>query len=228
MNSNGDSEISGLIQPLGLNEAYSVKTPDDNRRLYAKWAATYESDFVDKEKYRYPKAVAELFAQVVPRSELLVVIDVGTGTGLTGTYLSRLCPEMIVDGVDISVEMLGEARKKYRENGAAVYRDLFERDLTLSVNETRAPYDALICSGTFTHGHLGPDALDNLISLVRPSGWFVIGVNNEHFAGRGFEEKTKSLVETGKITSLEVRIIQVYEEGSSHYGDQARVLIFQK
>ena len=36
---------------LGLDEAYSVKTPDDNRRLYAKWAATYESSFVDAKQY---------------------------------------------------------------------------------------------------------------------------------------------------------------------------------
>ena len=39
-------------QPLGLDEAYSVKTPEDNRRLYAKWAATYESSFVDAKQYR--------------------------------------------------------------------------------------------------------------------------------------------------------------------------------
>ena len=31
---------------IGLDDAYSLKTPEDNKNLYAKWAATYESDFV--------------------------------------------------------------------------------------------------------------------------------------------------------------------------------------
>jgi len=53
-------------QVLGLDEAYSVKTPEDNRRLYAKWAATYESSFVDAKQYRYPKAISEVFNERVP------------------------------------------------------------------------------------------------------------------------------------------------------------------
>ncbi|MEI9907790.1 MAG: hypothetical protein WDO06_07755 [Actinomycetota bacterium] len=59
-----------------------------------KWAATYESGFVDKEKYRYPKAVAELFSQVCNGFDIKCVVDVGTGTGLTGTYLSAQLSEV--------------------------------------------------------------------------------------------------------------------------------------
>ncbi len=69
-------------EPLGLEQAYSVKTPDDNRRLYAAWAATYESSFVDAKQYRYPKAIAEVFNDVV--GPVIRVLDIGTGTGLTG------------------------------------------------------------------------------------------------------------------------------------------------
>ena len=50
---------------IGLDDAYSVKTPEDNKRLYAKWAATYDSSFVDAKQYRYPKAISEVFDQVV-------------------------------------------------------------------------------------------------------------------------------------------------------------------
>jgi hypothetical protein len=34
---------------------------------------------------------------------------------------------------------------------------------------------------------LGPDALKNVLALVRPAGWIVIGVNNEHFEGKDFK-----------------------------------------
>ena len=60
-------------EALGLDEAYSVKTPEDNKRLYAKWAATYDSSFVDAKQYRYPKAISEVFDQVVgavPKNQL--------------------------------------------------------------------------------------------------------------------------------------------------------------
>ncbi|MDH3441269.1 MAG: hypothetical protein OEM63_10990 [Gammaproteobacteria bacterium] len=38
-------------QKLGLDDAYSVETPEDNIRLYADWASTYESDFVASNGY---------------------------------------------------------------------------------------------------------------------------------------------------------------------------------
>ncbi|MDP1719418.1 MAG: class I SAM-dependent methyltransferase [Candidatus Nanopelagicaceae bacterium] len=213
--------------PLGLDEAYSVKTPDDNRRLYAKWASTYESEFVEKKRYRYPKAIAEVFSEKVPL-DVLHVVDVGTGTGLTGTYLVAHRPEMTIDGIDISPEMLEQAKAKARFNGKPVYRDLFERDLTQEVLLTRDPYDALICSGTFTHGHLGPEAIENLTALVRHGGWLVIGVNNEHFIARGFEGYLAKLTAEAVISEPIILRVDVYEEGSIHRGDQARILIFMR
>jgi hypothetical protein len=94
------------------------------------------------------------------------------------------------------------------------------------VNEFE-PYDALICSGTFTHGHLGPDALKNVLSLVRPAGWIVIGVNNEHFEGKDFQAELDSLADAKRITAPEILRIDVYEKGSPHFGDQARVILAQ-
>ena len=209
---------------LGLDEAYSVQTPEDNKRLYAKWAATYDSSFVDAKQYRYPKAVSELFDQVVTDS-VVRVLDLGTGTGLTGMYLSRLRPEIALDGMDISPEMLEQARLKARTDGSAVYRQLYERDLTRDVPNENAPYEALISSGTFTHGHLGPESLRNLLPLLAHDGWLVVGVNNEHFEAKDFAGELDALVSIGAITQPEILRIDVYEPGSVHYGDQARVIV---
>jgi len=208
---------------LGLDEAYSVKTPDDNRRLYAKWAATYESSFVDAKQYRYPKAIAEVFNDVLPA--VTRVLDIGTGTGLTGMYVTRLRPAVIIDGMDISPEMLAQAQRKTREDGSVVYRALYERDLTVAVPNENEPYEALFSSGTFTHGHLGPECLRNLLPLLAHDGWLVVGVNNEHFETKGFAGELDSLVALGAIQTPEILRIDVYEPGSVHYGDQARVIL---
>ena len=213
-------------ETLGLEAAYSVKSPDDNRRLYAKWAATYETSFVDAKQYRYPKAIAEVFNDVV--GPVTRVLDIGTGTGLTGMYLQRLRPDLVIDGMDISPEMLEQAKLKMREDGAAVYRALYERDLTKTVLNENPPYEALFSSGTFTHGHLGPECLTNLLPLVEDNGWLVVGVNNEHFESKGFEQELSSLVDLGLIQGPEILRIDAYEPGSVHYGDQARVIITRK
>ena len=209
---------------LGLDEAYSVQTPEDNKRLYAKWAATYDSSFVDAKQYRYPKAISEVFDQVVTDS-VHRVLDIGTGTGLTGMYLSRLRPEIELEGMDISPEMLGQAQLKQRNDSSPVYRKLYERDLTRDVANENAPYEALISSGTFTHGHLGPECLRNLLPLLANNGWLVVGVNNEHFEGKNFAGELASLVEKGAIAEPQILRIDVYEPGSVHYGDQARVIV---
>ncbi len=209
---------------LGLDEAYSVQTPEDNKRLYAKWAATYDSSFVDAKQYRYPKAISEVFDQVVTDS-VHRVLDIGTGTGLTGMYLSRLRPEVELDGMDISPEMLGQAQLKQRNDSSPVYGKLYERDLTRDVANENAPYEALISSGTFTHGHLGPECLRNLLPLLANNGWLVVGVNNEHFEGKNFAGELASLVEKGAIAEPQILRIDVYEPGSVHYGDQARVIV---
>jgi len=223
-----DKPDSQDSQSPGLDDAYSVKTPDDNRQLYAKWADTYETIFVATQKYRYPQAISEVFHNVITSANISSVVDIGTGTGLTGMYLSSLRPNLIIDGVDISPEMLTKAREKKRLDGSSVYQLLLEKDMSKPAVTPNSPYDALICSGTFTHGHLGPEALDNLIKLVRPDGWYVIGVNNEHFEAREFDKKLNQLIETNQIADLQILKIQVYEPGSDHYGDQARVLVFRR
>ena len=200
---------------IGLNDAYSLKTPEDNKKLYAKWAATYESDFVDKQGYKHPQVIAEIFHNNLP--EIKKVIDIGTGTGLVGKYLKALRPEIIIDGIDISPEMLAEAAKK------KVYRNLFEQDLTLPVSNTDAPYDALVTIGTFTHGHLGIEVLDNLIPLVKTDGYFVVAVNEKYFHEHNFLDK----ILTKKRNLIHMDKVHVYEESSEHHQSMNVVMIFQ-
>ena len=205
---------------ISLDDAYSLKSPAENRALYAKWARTYESEFVINEGYEHPKVISELFDNLTP--QVRSVIDIGTGTGLVGHYLHQLRPKILIDGVDISPEMLAEARKK------GVYRNLYERDLTEPIKGMDAPYDALICIGIFTHGHLGPEVLANLIPIIRSGGYFVIGINAKFFKSENFEAKFEELHEVALITKPIFQEIKVYKEGSAHENSLNVVAIFQK
>ena len=121
-----------------LDAAYGLKTPDDNKRLYAAWAETYDAGFAADMDYRLPERVVEAFAARRPSGPIL---DIGAGTGLVGHCLATfgLGP---VDGVDISQEMLDVAAKR------GVYARLFTGDMTGRLEVEDGAYGAVISSGT--------------------------------------------------------------------------------
>ncbi|MXZ52064.1 MAG: class I SAM-dependent methyltransferase [Acidimicrobiaceae bacterium] len=192
-----------------LKAAYAVKSPDDNRELYSKWAATYE-EFLETYRYIYARQVAEMF---VERSSTHTepVLDAGCGTGRVGLELSRLGVSP-VDGIDISPEMLDKARAMSGPGGVPSYRRLMEADLTGPIALETGSYSGVVSSGAFTHGHLGPDALSELLRVARPGAVCIIGVNTSIFESNGFKGRFERYASDGVIDDLEVQLRHVYEE----------------
>ncbi len=201
-----------------LDAAYALETPDDNRELYAKWAATYEDDFVAARGYEYHLRVAELL--VAGDRPTGPVLDVGCGTGVVGVALRERGVEAI-DGVDISPEMLDQAASK------GVYRQLLEADLTVGMDVADDTYAGLTSSGTFTHGHLPPEPLGELIRVAMPGARCAIGVNTAHFAELGFEAWLDVAVTDARIEPYAVHRIKVYEDSDPSIDDQmSDVVVF--
>ena len=211
---------------INLEDAYALETPDDNRNLYRNWASTYDDDFALRNKYVYPKSISSICAGLVDTTSQLSILDIGCGTGIVCTCLSELLRTSIIDGVDISPEMLEVAQSKIRADANPVYSQLFEADLTKPISFADAKYDVAISAGTFTHGHLGPDALLNVLSVVRPGGRMVVGINKEHFGANGFKASLQQAQVSKRISAPTFSEVQIYDEGSPHYGDLALVTTF--
>ena len=211
---------------LGLDAAYSLETPDDNRRLYAKWAGSYDRDFIQANGYVYHENVVAIFLGA-GGSAGGAVLDVGCGTGIVGVALGDM-GEATVDGIDISPEMLEQARAKQTVYGTPDYRNLVAADLTDSIPLGDDTYNGIISTGTFTHGHLGPEALDELVRVAAPSAVCAIGVNAEHWTELSFDRWFADRSRDGLITSPEVVNVSIYEamEGE-HAGDRSNVAVFQ-
>ena len=192
-----------------LKAAYAVKSPDDNRELYAKWAATYEQ-FLNDYRYIYARQVAEMFAER-SSTHTEAVLDAGCGTGRLGWELSRLGISP-VDGIDISPEMLAEAGTLTGPDGAPSYRRLMEADLTGPIDLETDSYSGLVSSGVFTHGHLGPDALAELLRVVRPGSAGVIGINASIYESNGYKDRLERYAADGVIGDLEAQFRKVYED----------------
>ena len=211
---------------MDLDDAYAVKTPEDSRRLYAAWAATYNETFIKANDYVYPRTLAQKFDEKISKTNIDKVVDIGCGTGAVGSYLANLRPNLSIDGFDISPEMLAEAATLRRIDNSPVYNNLIEIDLTAEL-PTRS-YDAMTSSGTFTHGHLGPETLLSLIQLVRVNGWFVIGINAQHFELRGFAATLRKAHESGSISEVRLYEEQVYGPTSPHFGDTTQIAVFSR
>lgn len=213
-----------------LADAYSVETPGDNRRLYAAWASTYDSEFIASHGYVYHESVvAALLDRCHPDGP---VLDVGCGTGVVGVELRRRGVE-VVDGVDLSAEMLAVAATKEHADGSPVYRSLIEADLTATTSLDRGAYSAVVSAGTFTHGHLGPDPIDELLAVSRPGAVLALGVNARHFDDSGFADWFAAAIADGRVRDLEIVEHPIYDEArysaddaAEHAGSTAAVAVF--
>ncbi|MEM9278162.1 MAG: class I SAM-dependent methyltransferase [Pseudomonadota bacterium] len=176
-----------------LNRAYSLQTEDESRALYKDWAETYDKTMLDGLGYLTPRKTAELLATVV-EDKTARILDVGCGTGLAGAELVRLGYNNI-DALDYSAEMLAVAAKR------KIYTELQEIDLTQDIKLASARYDAMICTGTFTHAHVGASCLKELFRLLKPGGKFACTVHNDVWISAGFETEISGFEKKGTIAT---------------------------
>ena len=72
-----------------LVEAYNIRTDKDSEEFYNKWATDYDNHLIKVLNYNAFEHVAKDLASVLPRLDARI-LDVGTGTGLTGQALANL------------------------------------------------------------------------------------------------------------------------------------------
>ncbi len=202
-----------------LDAAYALETPEDSRRLYANWAKTYDKSFAAEMDYQLPRMVGLIFCEAFKGSG--PVLDVGAGTGLLAQNIP-IRGMLEIDGLDVSPQMLAIAAKK------GLYRKTIEADLTQTLDIADGVYGAVVSSGTFTHGHVGPDALDELLRIARSGAIFVLAVNAAHFVARGFEAKFAAL--EPYIEAIQKHEVNIYGAGAdaAHKDDLASIVAFRK
>ncbi|MEL6169215.1 MAG: class I SAM-dependent methyltransferase [Pseudomonadota bacterium] len=199
-----------------LDNAYDIDGPDSARRLYGDWAETYDDSFGAGWGYVAPRRIAEIY---LAEGGDTPILDIGAGTGLVAEYLGGAT----VDAFDITPEMLEVAR------GKGIYRELIEGDLLKPLNLADAAYGGVISCGTFTHGHVGPACLPELLRVTRPGALFVCGTIPAVLDGMGFGSALAQLQAAGRITPLRFVEIEIYEGADHpHAADRGLVMVFRR
>jgi len=181
-----------LYDSLDLSESKNKKKLLD---IYQKWAALYDKDNDDElGTVSQPNSVQTFQRYVKDKSKY--IIDVGCGTGLVGLQLKKLGYKNF-DGVDLSQEMIDIAIDRG-------YASLFLGNLNETLPIKSNQYEAAICVGVFTHGHVGPSRLEELTRIVKPGGILCFTVNEDVYESYGFDEAIMSQELAGVWKVLEL------------------------
>jgi trans-aconitate methyltransferase len=211
-----------MEQDSGLKGALGLTGPEACLAYYRDWAASYDNGFASEMQYLLPAHVAAAFIGAKGQGPLL---DVGAGTGLLAEALRQMGFLESIDAVDFSVEMLERAAEK------RIYAGLFQADITRPLSLPRR-YGGIVSSGTFTAGHVGPEALPHLLAVAGPQAQFALSINRRVWTSAGFDVALDGLAADDRIADLHLIEVEVYGAAAAtldaeHAGDRAMIAIFR-
>ena len=162
---------------------YKLKTTDEIMKYYDEWSYKYDKDMEDW-NYTGPKETSKLFNKY-SSDKNIKIYDAGCGTGLVGVELKKYGFSNFF-GADLSQKLLDLVPK-------GLYTTLDKVDLNKPVNEKDSSFDAVMCVGTFTFGHVKPHALDEFIRIIKNKGLICFTINEGIHEEYGFDKKIKQL-----------------------------------
>ena len=163
--------------------------------IYKNWAKKYEDDVINLAGYVGHLITSELLLSYLSNTQTKI-LDAGCGTGLVGEILNKNSFQNLI-GVDFSQEMLNIAKQKN------VYQSLELVDLTKKLDYEDNLFDAVICAGTFTCGHVGPEALREMVRITKQGGYICFTVRKQEWEASPYMQIIKDLGETQALQKLE-------------------------
>ena len=166
-------------------DIYKLTTSEEILKYYQDWTKKnkYNQDMVDL-NYVAPKETVLILKKYVLDNNCKI-LDAGCGTGLVGIELKK-CGYSNIEGVDFSQNMLDLIPQN-------IYKKLEKIDLNKTLKFNTNIYDVVICVGTFTYGHVKPQALDELIRIIKNKGLICFTINEGVYEKYGFDSKITEL-----------------------------------
>ena len=144
--------------------------------------------------YTGPKETSETFNKY-QKNKNIEIFDAGCGTGLVAVELKKMGYQNFY-GADISQKLLDLAPQ-------GLYKSLERIDLNKKLIYEDNKFDSVFCVGTFTFGHVKPDALDEFIRITKNNGFICFTINVGVYKDYGFDKKINNLIDDDKWKKLE-------------------------
>jgi len=168
-----------------LEKIYKAKNNKEVMAVYKEWATDYDTDTVENLGYVAHVITANALDNALASKDASI-LDAGCGTGLVGEELVKKRYRSL-DALDYSEEMLNVSRRK------KIYRNLFQADMNRPLDIKNDCYDAVVCSGSFSYGHVEPTALNELVRITKPGGYVCFTIREGAYEDCGYRDRMVAL-----------------------------------
>ena len=175
---------------------YKLSSKKEVLEYYDDWTknAQFNQDMVDW-KYAAPSNAAKLLHKHSPNKDIQI-LDAGCGSGLVGMELAKN-GYINITGADFSQSMMDLIPKN-------IYKSLKLIDLNETLFYKKNSFDAIICVGTFTYGHVKAHALDEFLRITKNNGLICFTVNEGIYSKYKFDKKITELSKNNSWKMLEL------------------------
>jgi predicted TPR repeat methyltransferase len=198
-----------------IDKIYQVESNDAMREAYDQWADSYEAELAHHH-YCTPERVAQALARHLTDLQA-PLLDFACGTGLSGQALKQQGFSCI-DGIDLSKNMLAQARKK------DIYRSLNVCDPASPFEAATDHYGAIVASGAIGAGAAPAECLSAAIDHLSSNALLCVSLNDHTLEDARYEDIIQSAANAATIRILEDQ----HGDHLPNIGLGAKVFVLQK
>ncbi|MBA2656582.1 MAG: tetratricopeptide repeat protein [Tatlockia sp.] len=159
-----DKTSSHMLAALKGDATNATTCPDYAKNLFNNYALYYDQHMQNQLHYNLPQHIARIIHKL-KLLKLTKVLDLGCGTGLTGSVLREISQELT--GVDLAKKMLAQAQEK------GIYDHLIETDLLKFLKDDKELYELVVAVDVLPYF----GELDSLFAALKerlsPKGYFI-------------------------------------------------------
>ena len=192
----------------GINDIVNTKDIDNKIPIYQlkskEKVLNYYDNWTKKEQfnkdmviwnYEAPQNTASLLNKHAIDKKINI-LDAGCGTGLVGKELKKYGYSNLT-GVDFSQSMLDLIP-------TGIYHTIDLIDLNEPLKYEDNTFDAIMCVGTFTYGHVKAHALNEFIRIVNYQGLICFTINEGIYKEYEFDKKINELTTNNQWEIIEL------------------------
>ena len=174
---------------------YQLKSKEKVLDYYDNWTKKeqYNKDMVVW-NYKAPQNTASLLNKHATDKKINI-LDAGCGTGLVGKELKKYGYSNLT-GVDFSQSMLDLIP-------TGIYHTIDLIDLNEPLKYEDNTFDAIMCVGTFTYGHVKAHVLNEFIRIVNYQGLICFTINEGIYKEYEFDKKINELTTNNQWEIIE-------------------------
>ena len=182
------SRINDIVNTKDIDNKipiYQLKSKEKVLDYYDNWTKKeqYNKDMVIW-NYEAPQNTASLLNKHAIDKKINI-LDAGCGTGLVGKELKKYGYSNLT-GVDFSQSMLDLITP-------GIYHTIDLIDLNEPLKYEDNTFDAIMCVGTFTYGHVKAHVLNEFIRIVNYQGLICFTINEGIYKEYEFDKKINEL-----------------------------------